>query len=76
MAFALHILSYRLNACRSRPAVVTLIMTVGSIGTSSFVFEQHLAKWGGGAAPDYLIEKTTAALDQIATSLKQFQQLG
>jgi hypothetical protein len=42
--------------------------------TSSFMFEQHLAKWGmAGTAPDYLIKKTTDALDQIAASLKQYQ---
>jgi hypothetical protein len=42
--------------------------------TSSFMFEQHLSKWGmAGTAPDYLIKKTTDALDQIAASLKQSQ---
>ncbi|WP_323142588.1 hypothetical protein [Massilia phyllosphaerae] len=44
------------------------------VATSSFMFEQHLAKWGmTGTAPDYLIKKTTDALDQIAASLKQCQ---
>lgn len=42
--------------------------------TSALMFEQHLAKWGmAGTAPDYLIKKTTDALDQIAASLKQYQ---
>jgi hypothetical protein len=40
--------------------------------TRSFMFEQHLATWGmGGSAPDYLIQKTTDALNKIAASLKQ-----
>jgi hypothetical protein len=39
--------------------------------SSSFAFEQHLAKWGiAGKAPDYLVKKTTDALDQIAASFK------
>lgn len=39
--------------------------------TSSFAFEQHLAKWGmAGKAPDYLVKKTTDVLDQIAASFK------
>lgn len=40
--------------------------------TRSMMFEQHLATWGmGGTAPDYLIDKTTKALDRIADSLRK-----
>jgi hypothetical protein len=40
--------------------------------TRSFLFEQHLAEWGmSNTAPDYLIEKTQQALEQIANSLQQ-----
>jgi hypothetical protein len=40
--------------------------------TRSMMFEQHLGASGmGGAAPDYLIEKTTKALNWIADSLRQ-----
>lgn len=39
--------------------------------TRSFMFEHHLADWGmAGTAPDYLIQKTTDALDQIGACLK------
>jgi hypothetical protein len=41
-------------------------------GTSSFMFEQHLANWGmAGTAPDYLIRKTTDALHQLAADLAE-----
>ena len=42
--------------------------------TAAFMFEQHLANWGmAGIVPDYLIQKTTDALNQIATGLRQSQ---
>lgn len=45
--------------------------------SSALMFEQHLMKWGmAGTAPDYLIKRTTDALEQIAASLKQSQAAG
>lgn len=39
--------------------------------TSAFMFQQHLVNWDMAAGvPDYLIEKTANALDQIAANLK------
>lgn len=39
--------------------------------TRTFMFEQHLVNWGmGGAAPAYLIERTTDALQRITARFR------